>query len=568
MSAQEHHPGRWKAFTSLDWYDGTIEFLFRFVAKTSEPLLAAGIVYSAADVLSKGHLGSTNATMDNLWAISQALAIESSGGVVLVYGLESFKARDRVKAWMYLILSALLALTGGVMLFMQLAGLENQQADSLLMRSLFALRCVVSVGYIYLCRTKSMSFRNLEKEQPAAPAPPAPAPAQPATPPLPAPIDYQRLAQELAPMLQAVRTTIIEEVKASMTGPEASPAQRSQPGQTTRVIDAEKKQDRPRRAEISALPASERLEAAFQELTQANPGQRVSGRALAKIVHVDRQTCAAWLKAAHPEQMPGSHLAATTSQREVEVTVITDQPSVTATASHSEMETAATTDQTPLAATANHTEAAVTATGSRPELAATEPQPPVTATEPEERPEPELTVTTGQPEVTATNVQPGSTATATPSEAVAIVAETTTAASQLQAESEAIESQPEVTATDTALQPALTAAEPPPEMSAANALPSVAATETTIASRPEMEAQPTETATLEPPGLEVTATDRQPETTATASQLQPEVRATKNKAEREETATTSRPRKKAGATATRKTVRPRPKDTAIQPAAS
>jgi hypothetical protein len=44
-------------FVSLDWYDKLIEFIFRFTAKTSEPLLAAGIVYSAADVLSHGQIG-------------------------------------------------------------------------------------------------------------------------------------------------------------------------------------------------------------------------------------------------------------------------------------------------------------------------------------------------------------------------------------------------------------------------------------------------------------------------------------------------------------------------------
>ena len=48
---------RMQRFVSLDWYDKLIEFIFRFTAKTSEPLLAAGIVYSAADVLSHGQIG-------------------------------------------------------------------------------------------------------------------------------------------------------------------------------------------------------------------------------------------------------------------------------------------------------------------------------------------------------------------------------------------------------------------------------------------------------------------------------------------------------------------------------
>jgi uncharacterized membrane protein len=146
-----------KSFASLAWYDTCIEFLFKLAAKTSEPLLAIGIVYSAADVLSHGHLGYGDAGVQNAWAITQALAIESSGGVVLVYGLQSMRERDTIKAWLYLPLSALLAICGGVMLFMQLSGFE-QQGNSPFMLSLFALRCVVSVGYIYLMPHKAYPF--------------------------------------------------------------------------------------------------------------------------------------------------------------------------------------------------------------------------------------------------------------------------------------------------------------------------------------------------------------------------------------------------------------------------
>ena len=153
-----------KSFASLAWYDACIEFLFKLAAKTSEPLLAIGIVYSAADVLSHGNLGYGNQNVQNWWAITQALAIESSGGVVLIYGLQSLCGeRDTIKAWLYLPLSALLAICGGIMLFMQLAGLE-QQANSPFMLGLFALRCVVSVGYIYLCRTKHIRFSGLARE--------------------------------------------------------------------------------------------------------------------------------------------------------------------------------------------------------------------------------------------------------------------------------------------------------------------------------------------------------------------------------------------------------------------
>jgi uncharacterized membrane protein len=154
---------RLRSFASLAWYDACIEFLFKLAAKTSEPLLAIGIVYSAADVLSHGHLGYGDAGVQNAWAITQAMAIEASGGVVLVYGLQSLRDRDSIKAWLYLPLSALLAICGGVMLFMQLSGFE-QAGNTPFMLALFALRCIVSVGYIYLCRTKHIRFSGLSRE--------------------------------------------------------------------------------------------------------------------------------------------------------------------------------------------------------------------------------------------------------------------------------------------------------------------------------------------------------------------------------------------------------------------
>jgi hypothetical protein len=163
IKGKERKMEKLKSFASLAWYDACIEFLFKLAAKTSEPLLAIGIVYSAADVLSRGHLGYGNQGVQNAWAITQALAIESSGGVVLVYGLQSLRERDYIKAWLYLPLSALLAICGGIMLFMQLSGWE-QQGNSPFLLALFALRCIVSVGYIYLCRTKHIRFSGLGSE--------------------------------------------------------------------------------------------------------------------------------------------------------------------------------------------------------------------------------------------------------------------------------------------------------------------------------------------------------------------------------------------------------------------
>jgi len=193
-----------KAFASLVWYDKCIEFLFSFVAKTSEPLLAAGIVYSAADVLSHGSLGGAdkNPLFIGAFGIAQSLAIESSGGVVLVYGLQSVKEKDFVKAWLYLTLATLLAVVGGVMLFMQLAG-WTEQGNSPFMLTMFAFRSLVSVGYIYLCRTKSIQFNAIQAVSVQQQSPTPPVPAQPSLT-----LDDVRLL--MAEMLAQVKATEVQ----------------------------------------------------------------------------------------------------------------------------------------------------------------------------------------------------------------------------------------------------------------------------------------------------------------------------------------------------------------------
>src|SRR5438552_2472896 len=110
----------WDSFVSLDWYDATISFLFRFVAKTAEPLLAAGVIVSAADFLQKGQLLAHNPTLASTWAWTQALAIEASCGPVLVFALTALRDRDKVKGVLYSILACLLFITGSSMLMLQL----------------------------------------------------------------------------------------------------------------------------------------------------------------------------------------------------------------------------------------------------------------------------------------------------------------------------------------------------------------------------------------------------------------------------------------------------------------
>jgi hypothetical protein len=343
----------WSAFASLNWYDAFIEFLFRFTAKTSEPLLAIGIIYSAAIILSEGALTTHDAFFDAFWAITQAIAIESSGGVVLVYGLQSWRSRDSVKAVLYLVLSALLAIAGGIMLFMHLADWERPRDDPFML-ALFTLRCVVSVGYIYLCRTKHIRFNDLKyaPENEVVGAPQQVQIASTVQPALPAPaleIDYERLAEallpRLRPMLLSQATTVTESpdavypVPALNTPParrenEKREAAQEQPQVQARTQDQvqvspvvvpvaqpvteelsapvaqqpeaeELSKEEALKEELSKEEANQdrhlRLEQGYQALLAESAGKRVSGRALAERTHVSRAACTGWLKLNHSE---------------------------------------------------------------------------------------------------------------------------------------------------------------------------------------------------------------------------------------------------------------------------
>ena len=156
-----------KDFASLAWYDALIEFLFRFVAKTSEPLLAAGLTISAADYLSHGAVMAGHPAFSLAWAWTQALALESSSGVVFVYALQAFRQADKVKGTIYLALALLLAIVGGGMLLLQVNAVTSGSAESAV-PVLNVLRVIVSIAYIFLLRAKSIRFSDLAdtREQP------------------------------------------------------------------------------------------------------------------------------------------------------------------------------------------------------------------------------------------------------------------------------------------------------------------------------------------------------------------------------------------------------------------
>lgn len=161
-------------FLSLAWYDACIEFLFKLAAKTSEPALALGLTVSAADYLSHGAVMAGHPAFSLGWAWTQALALESSSGVVFVYALQSFKQADKIKGGLYLALALGLAVVGGSMLLLQVNNITMGSAESAI-PVLNVLRVIVSIAYIFLLRAKHIRFTDLaDTREQVAPVQPVP----------------------------------------------------------------------------------------------------------------------------------------------------------------------------------------------------------------------------------------------------------------------------------------------------------------------------------------------------------------------------------------------------------
>lgn len=297
-STQPAH--RFQNFISLQWYEETITFLFTFVAKTSEILLAAGLVTSTANFLTDGKVMGTGSAIANAWAWAQALAIDSSLSVTFVHVFTSLKQRDWLKAVCYGLLTCLLAFVAGTItnvdtlshaVHITIANATSQVG--LDVKLLTTLRAIAVVGFVLMSRLKEVSFKELY--EPPASATPHTITRQEETEAL--------LSQVIAKILAQEGQIVITEEQETLSPPLDN---QPEPNQTLTEPLTVQSPDQQGTSEVSesqdALPEERetRLQQAYQEL-QAEGG-RISGRTLAARAHIRRTTCNQWLAAHHPDQ--------------------------------------------------------------------------------------------------------------------------------------------------------------------------------------------------------------------------------------------------------------------------
>jgi hypothetical protein len=149
-----------RAFASLRWYEETIKFVFPFVAKTSELLLAGG----------DGAVMSHNTALADAWSWAQALAIDSSLGMVSMNAFQAMREREKIKAVISFTLTALLALVAGLITHFDAlshaAGLpvtDKSISGVIPLWVMTALRAIAVIGFLLASRLKPFSFNAVRQ---------------------------------------------------------------------------------------------------------------------------------------------------------------------------------------------------------------------------------------------------------------------------------------------------------------------------------------------------------------------------------------------------------------------
>jgi hypothetical protein len=105
-----------KHFATIEKLDTGILYLLELASSLSVLLLAFGLIASMANVLTKGSVLTDSIFMQRLWAWTQCIAIDASVAGTIIRTFRYRQEGERVKTWLYGLLSALLLFTAAIVL--------------------------------------------------------------------------------------------------------------------------------------------------------------------------------------------------------------------------------------------------------------------------------------------------------------------------------------------------------------------------------------------------------------------------------------------------------------------
>src|SRR5713226_1195755 len=103
-----------KQFTTIEKLDTGILYILELASSLSIILLAFGLIASMANVLTKGSVLTDNLIMQRIWAWTQCIAIDASVAGTIIRTFRYHAEGEKVKTWLYGLLSALLLFTAAI----------------------------------------------------------------------------------------------------------------------------------------------------------------------------------------------------------------------------------------------------------------------------------------------------------------------------------------------------------------------------------------------------------------------------------------------------------------------
>jgi hypothetical protein len=103
-----------KQFKTIEKLDTGILYALELASSVSVLFLAFGLIASMANVLTKGSVLSDSSFMQQVWAWTQCLAIDASVAGTIIRTFHYHTQGERVKMWLYVLLSVLLLFTAAI----------------------------------------------------------------------------------------------------------------------------------------------------------------------------------------------------------------------------------------------------------------------------------------------------------------------------------------------------------------------------------------------------------------------------------------------------------------------
>ena len=164
-----------KQFSTIEKLDTGILYLLELASSLSVLLLAFGLIASMANVLTKGSVLSDNLFMQRVWAWTQCIAIDASVAGTIIRTFRYHQEGEKVKTWLYGLLSALLLFTAAIVsnieAVQQTLNITLDAAYVHVFVPVEALIWVRSIAIVLLIVAHAMRHIPIAKPQAQEPAP-------------------------------------------------------------------------------------------------------------------------------------------------------------------------------------------------------------------------------------------------------------------------------------------------------------------------------------------------------------------------------------------------------------